>query len=699
MSFSKVKIEGSALPSAPFDFSHDFTGTLDWGTMSVTQCKLLPLAGIKSNCRNQFLVRLAPMPSATFGRIWLRQYHQFVPLTDIFKQFPHFLAQVQRLNDTDHLLQRVNQLPSISSDTLLWYLLKSGNAHNWYYKRTGSSILTNAWTNQSISSTVVGTAFFKAVTSANNVFRIGQSFEFSNSNYKFDPSYSDFKAYSHYQSDDVCLTSRLTRKGLRLYNAMLGAGYKPSWDSNLVVSALGLFAVYKAYWDCMHLPQFDNFEDSSLYRLIRYYDINGTDRIFSLSRGEESWMPALKALWDNFFDDLANMWYSSNVDFTSAHLPYNINMVEGDMTDLMNSQFMSGIQYETGKGDPQFIDATASAGLVPKTNNAWMSQLDDEYAKRLYYYVNKRSQIGYDLKNLLRIRGYGQFIDDVESRFLGRSSTQITVSELLSTSDTTDSNTTIDSEKGRKLGDYAGQASKFDQGNCFSFTNSEIGYQVSFATIVPDSRMDMALDGSLLGTTPLTFYSSQFDGFGYSSTPRACIGHEDAFTYITSQGDVNANIFGIKPRFMEWKVSNSIRSGLMSLRSQRNTWNSWHLDRIIYQNQNEDVQTTAWTSSTNSWKDNVDPSTPSSDIMPNATKEWRYPTKYGFLNNYDRIFYDGQFDFEHVFDSNDDEYPKDNFMIQMVFDYRARANMLPVSSSWETIECDDDPEHVFTVTK
>lgn len=697
MSLSKVNVERVTLPKSRFDYSHDVLTTFDWGECQPVNCRLLPVAGMKVKMSSDYQIRLAPMPSPTFGRIFFRLYHQFVPLTDIFKQFPHFLAQVERLNNVGYQLSRVNRLPTLTTDVLMYYLCRYGFAHSWIHYRNGQDAVTTSWDPASGESTTDNNwnCIFKGVGATPVNFHFGQNvtFDLNNPNYKFDPSTADFRAVSTNGSNDYCFTARLTRRGMRLYKAILGSGLKPSFDTNVEVSALPLFAVYKAYWDVFHLPQFDNFEDSSLFALIRYYDVNGSDHVFSLNNDSQTWMSTLKPLWDRFFNDLANMWYSANVDFVSAHLPYNIYTDQTDMIDLLNVNEMKGISSPTADNGVSTFGASYD-NLNPDLPS-WLNQLDDEYARKLYYAINKKSQIGYDLRKLLLVRGYGQWVEDVDSKFLGKSVSQITVSELLSTSDTSNSG-------GKELGDYSGQASLFDSKKPITFENKEIGYAITLAVIVPESRQSMALDGSALGVTPQEFYTPLFDGFGMSATPRICIGNDDRMVYTNQHayGDIGNSIFGIKPRFMEYKLANSIRSGCFALQSQRNTWNSWHLDRLIYQHENETIQTDAWQSATNRWKDNVKPSdTAPTDIMPNAMSEWRYPTKFGFLGHYDRIFYDGQFNFDGAFDRNDELYPDDNFMMSMVFNCFASGRMLPVQDTWETIECEDESHNTVSVTK
>lgn len=698
MSLSKVKVEKTTLPVARFDWSHDTLTTFDWGEVQPVHTKLLPVAGMKSKLSCDFQVRLAPMPSPTFGRIFLKLYHQFVPMTDIFKQFPHFLAQVERLNNVGNNMKRVQRLPTITTDVLMYYLCQRSFAHTWYYYRGGNGTITNDWqpsTTQETSDNQWNVIFRGLGSSPVNFhFGYGGAYDVNNADYIYNPAEADFRAVGASSSSvDVTFTSRLTRKGLRLYKAITGAGLKPSFDTNVEVSALPLFAVYKAYFDVFHLPQVDNYEGTALYRLIRYYDVNGTDHVFSLANDTQSWMPTLKLLWDAFFEELANMWYTANCDFVSSHLPYDISAADSKMSDLLNVDEISTITSYNGASGSHTTAALNNASLTGDTSY-WLNQLDDEYARKLYYYINRKSQVGYDLRKLLLLRGYGEYVNDVESKYLGKSTTQIVVSQLLSTSDTS-------AAGGKELGDYAGQSSVFDSKSPVIFENKQIGYQISLAVIVPETRMSNALDGSSLGVTPTSFYSGLFDGFGMSATPRLCIGYDDRVVYTRpNTGEIGNTIFGIKPRFMEYKVANSIRNGCFLLQSQRDTWNSWHLDRLIYQHENETVQTSPFDATTQKWKDKVNPSSLPLDNMPDAQSEWRYPTKFGFLGHYDRIFYDGQFSFDMTFDRNDELYPTDNFMCQMVINNFVSGRMLPVSKTWETIECEDDTKaQTFTITK
>ena len=83
MSFNNIQYQTSTHPHESFDLSHDTLTSCGFGEVQPTSVRLLPTIG-KSKVQTSVLIRLAPLVSPTWGRMWFHQYHQFVAIEDIF---------------------------------------------------------------------------------------------------------------------------------------------------------------------------------------------------------------------------------------------------------------------------------------------------------------------------------------------------------------------------------------------------------------------------------------------------------------------------------------------------------------------------------------------------------------------------------------------------------------------------------------
>ena len=75
--------------------------------------------------------------------------------------------------------------------------------------------------------------------------------------------------------------------------------------------------------------------------------------------------------------------------------------------------------------------------------------------------------------------------------------------------------------------------------------------------------------------------------------------------------------------------------------------------------------------------------------MPSASTSWQQVCKYGFLANYNRLFYNVKQDINSdtispLFPVDYGEF--DNFITQTVFDVRVTNWLKPVQNSYDTVE-------------
>lgn len=723
MSLNNVKIEEDSIKRSPFNFGHDTFTTLEHGVCQPIHVKHV-LGGSKNTLSCTQMTRLAPLIHPTFGRITLSQYWQFVSCRSLLKQFPHFLGQVERYQSYAAGAQIVSKLPTITAQMLLYYLSTKGWSQ--YYTRAqtdGSPDVTKEWnlftpTSTSKDATISSWNFLSTGSNGVNFHPLSEILSIhsvTHSSY-FTPDKADYSWYApaSTSSNDHLTTLKLTTYGCRLNSAFIACGMIPSMDNTIKYNCLPLFALYKAYFDIMRRPlvQYYNWETCSLYKLLRWYDVNGCGFEMSLQNDSQSWMAELHDLWEDFIHDLSEMYYSSNVDFLSAHLPLDFmssssTLARMDAIENLTSYTANESSKTFGSRQDSYghnMDGLNPLSGLPMTGNtassvrAWFNQLSDEWCRMAYYYINKRSQIGYNLAAELRLRGFSDFVDDVDSAYIGNSRTLLPISEVISTSDT----------ETRSLGDYAGQSSKYSDLPTYHYNAKEQGYIIGMVCVNPEIRQCNQASEDALSSTSSEWYSNVTDGFGYSATPRISIGYYDACESLQNNTTTrvsttdSSTAFGLVPRHFGKKLCSNLKLGAAALNSQRENWESFYLDRPLTAHV-RGAEVRSYSSSDGKFKNNMgDTLTPllNGYGLPDADSSWRFYAQSSMTNQYNRIFEYGQIEQIPYLDSTQyNGYPVHNYMSIFVINHNCVQSMLPCSMSWETIECEDDPNRLATTTK
>lgn len=715
MSFSNVAVGSNAVPASQFDFSKDITTTFDFGECQPTNVKLLVSRG-KSKISTEQIIRLAPLVSPAFGRLRFHQYHQFVPMSDIFPSFGDFLANTARINEpTNPLLGKFSKIPNIPSNLLMVALLhkKCGRMKNQAALRsTTATAEDNAavWTPK--SDAYSDRALQSMIPHVSTMFDTTAIIdtEIQNASMFCRPDEADFVAYLpkgyKYNSAQAALGSdriwvhKHSRRSLRLYKIFLACGMKPTFKHEFDYSALPLLAFFKAYWDIMRLPQYDNIQNTAFWRLIKFYEINGSVSIDLATYSQLS--KNCLDLWFQFFEELCECFYTSNADFVSAHEPVTkvtIPSYADQYGDLDGTEWKSNDSSFENLNAPKY-----DLGIVHPAGG--FSHLDIDFLMKAYYWCNQKSQIGYNLRELIKAKGYETKLQGFKKTcYIGSTSDPITVDEVLSTAE----------GQNTEVGDYAGVASCKGGSKAFKYYNNEAGYIVSFACILPDPSTTMQIDPAVLGigngadAGVYPFYSPILDGLGKVSSPKAVAGYESLVEYSCDKGKTGTHFdssytedkdeFGTCPPFMGNKVGYNIRNGLMAINSQRDTFAPWTMDRMSLEGKIHIDETTFGAyDPTGFYTDNIGTTLAHRGQIPLAGAHWRKIFSYPGLCNYKRIFYDGgdlQSGTSYAgsslwYKTADDEYPADDFMCLMRYTQISTQSMLPVSRTWDTI--DDEQE-------
>ncbi|QCS36013.1 major capsid protein [Capybara microvirus Cap1_SP_90] len=733
MNLSSVKIEKeSTLKKQKFDLTHDVNTTFNWGELQPLQCRFLPLGDTKSVFNIDSLVRLAPLTAPTFGRMFLKQFHQFVPISDIFPYYNEMLADlpITVTNPSDpsvSLTSRISAVPTISPVHLMAHILEG--ARFIIYES-----LQDPTQDTGSDSTIMYSVSRHEYDLHKSEYLLPLFFQLSTQDraictntiqYGIKPDVAIIPSgeveyeipwkpeAGDYVYTKLCTVAgvekwrtysfRLSSRGKRLRKILLGLGYQPyfeistgAYDVN--VSVLPILAYYKAYWDLFRLPQYDNYEETLLCKMYKSWKAHGSFAGLKFVTGTASGLHSTICgtyLYD-LLGEMKDLWYTEEMDYISSHT---------DGTALTTSRDLGmNIPYQRAQNFPNVVDAPVANGGVfnpyssdtenhsasgiafrPGVSGATFTQLDDELLKKMYYWCNKQSNIGYQLREVLTAKGYQSYVNTCTSNYIGSNVVPIEVEAVTSLAETDKA----------QLGQYAGRGVKGNSGSKFSFTNNEPGYLISMACIVPSAGFNSAVDPTLYGIDRYTIYNPQFDGFGLEPTRRSSVG--STYGVERSGSNTMGDIFGFIPRYSGFKVATNILNGDMSLMSMRDTYYPYQLDRQIIQNNlsTNPIDTGEHTKDA-SFRFDI-PAGTVHQSMPNAGKSWRFPTRYGYLGNFNRIFRNGVTSDQP--DLDNDVSDIDNFLSHNVINYSMFANMLPISESWDTIECEDDPDRVINVNK
>ena len=315
----------------------------------------------------------------------------------------------------------------------------------------------------------------------------------------------------------------------------------------------------------------------------------------------------------------------------------------------------------------------------------------------MYRWTNRDSQIGREIADVLKARGYGYYVYSSKSNWIGYTEQSIPISDVVSSSDTYNK----ESGSGMLLGEYAGRGLGYDESKSFSYESDTFGWWISIESVVPVAGYSQAIDGNNLCIQKHQFYSADFDGLGYEVTPKSVIVGSVPF------GSASINLqregFGLIPRYSSLKVAFNKSNGGFGLRSRKRIFDTYCLDKEIDVGERE-VSLVSTSSSADTFGVrkvfNV-------DDFPTCGDYWRYINRYPWLGKFDRIFADADSRSEfwnkvHSWTMDDSyatiQWSDEQFIIHNVVNLQSFAPMLPIA---ETFGTEDDETGSFndSVTK
>ena len=501
---------------------------------------------------------------------------------------------------------------------------------------------------------------------------------------------------------NVAIAVRLSSFGARIYKILKACGFELNFaDNTSELDILPIFAYYKTYFDSFGLCLYQNYESTNAQYLLNQYD-NGNSTRFDWGNAE----------FCRFVYDLGNCFVADVQDFVSAHQRTDAvsSNSEGFINNIVldpNSQGQDNVpnidQYPTPQNEHSTVADITNHVYINKVNH---SEVTAELLKRLYKFTNRNTIAGRRIAELLRAGGYGSYVDEQKSSFIGYGEVQINVSDVNATAD---SYNTPD-QRGSVLGEYVGKGVGYDDKTSskkFSYETNEAGYWVTMIAIVPNAGYTQTLDPTLYAVEREDEYQREMDGLGMEFTRKSAVCGECDWYDKNSDGIKNAYraSYGLVPRHTAYKVAHQLLSGDFALRSTRDGYLPYSVDKFIDCGDRRVVERfpeqalpgvrffTAHHGLTVSQ-------------LPLAGNAWRFNARYPWLNNFTRIFasYMTDFDIDLINDENDMLHYElmhktyDGFIVLGKFLMDCYAPMLAIADSYGTTD-ENDGHGDMTFTK
>lgn len=682
MSFKNIVL-GVQRKKYTHNLSFDNNTTMDFGVLQPLLSQYMePKSNIKVSAKQ--LVRLAPMPTPSFARMFLRNYATFVKMTDVVPYHECLLAKLPF--STGSSTYTPAKMPFTDCRTLTFFLLSMSKYGVWWRSSTqvykpvilsdipniGASAQNAFLTEFNIKLPKNADSLVKDFTS--NI--VGAS---SVDDMTFSPLASDYTVSLNDGQYVLCFQFNAKVNAIR--KQFLGLGYALNLYDTTELSLAPLLAYYKAYYNLFGLTRDLPFETTncfSLVKLIEDYSIDFSKKTILEVTSTTSFYGKFIA----FLRDLGNLYYTDSNSYIAAQRDNIVNNTPLRSLSALSSQ--SGLL--TPNYSPDNISSFINPPVVPvlgskdsNANQPFLTQLSLDVLKRLTTFVNKDSAIGKRLSDWVKVHFGAEVSNSLfEDAFrLNSWSTAIDIDDVFSTSDTADVGT---KNKGDFLGSYAGTGTGFSKSG-FSFVAPVHGYCFVLSCIVPLTNCFQGIDPTLLGIDLDTIPQPEFDALGFEATPRdVFISDNDVCVKPTKAYN---DTFGFVPRYTGFKVKKNIVNGDMSKGYFKTDLLPYFNDRMFYNN----------TVKFDPKSDGILMSF-TSDNVPNASTEFQKICRYAFLGNFNRLFYNSGSLFPTT-GSATDSVPtsyvlSDNFIVQTVFDVRVSNWLKPVQNSYDTIDEDVD---------
>lgn len=643
----------------------DNNTTMDFGFCQPLFCQfLLPDSNISVSAKQ--LVRLAPMPVPSFARVSLVNKFVFVPWSDLCGYYEAMLSNMPYNGSVVP-----TQLPYVYNAYLSKCLLDNslGSVATFYeVDTTVPSPITYKMCTAMDALTYAESLATQWETELSE-HACNKKFSFTPAQFKdtaVSPNSADYLVNFVAGEKHVIAAFRYSTRVKHLRSVFIGLGYSLALQDWSKVNALPIFAFYKAWFDIFAPKRTVAWTDTDVFKFLKYV----SDSYFINLGNDEDNMNVV-------FKSLSDCYYVSNDDFVSVH--------RSTLENVSLNRFPFITELGVSTSTPNF--STSQQPYSYSTNA--LSLISFDVVKRLTRFVNKDSIIGQKMSTWVRNHFGAQVANSLyqDVYHVKTDILPLQINDVFSTADTADAS----SQSGERLGSYAGKGIGFGDTGC-RFHSDRHGYLLCISAIVPKSGYFQGNDTSLYGLDRFTLPSADFDALGMEVTPFGFIAGDIGYTDMTASTDQKLDYsagFGFVPRFSGYKFKKNIVNGDMSRRSLIDSMSPYYLDRIL---QTGDA---LYQSMADNKFAKIRQFYPS---LPKASEQWRYLTKYPWLGDYDRIFYND--DVYHgststPVDSSSEDIDgsaarPDNFIVQSLFTMKIQDVLKPLAMSYDTFDEDSD---------
>lgn len=688
MSFKSVLLGTSAHKNYTHNMSFDNNTTMDFGFLQPLLSQyMLPNSTIKVNSKQ--LVRLAPMPTPSFARMYLQNFARFVKMTDVVPYYESLLSGISFTTSSGSSVKPV-RMPVTTNSFLLWYLLTMSRCtvYERYVLNPNKPPLEYGWRPIKFVNNVnldwvrnllLNRFSFDGSLTVNRLPTLVDIDDFVIS-----PMQADYILQADYLDDGtdgqymLCFEFSSDAKHIR--KQLIGLGYSLNGEDNKPVSIAPLLAYYKAYYDYFGLTRGKQFEQTVCFRIIgliwdyytSFYQIDDTVTSVNL------------AVFMDFLSEFANLYYTDASSYIAAHRSSPMNGAAQRLPDV-NTGVWSLVDYAstTGSASRTYLQRNRFGIPANPASPPQFTWLSIDLLRRLTRFVSKDSVIGKRLSDWVKVH-YGS---DVSFNLfqdcfnISEWRTAIDIDDVFSTSETADVG---NKNKGDYLGAYAGKGIGFGKGG-FTFKAPTHGFVFVMSCIVPITNIFQGNDPTLYAIDNDTIPHPEFDALGYEFTPKGVFLSDNFLLGEKDDLNLTKGGFGWVPRYTGFKVKKNIVNGDMCCGYYKRDLLPYFNDRLIL---SHSASLTLITDDkgveTGNYKFSI-----ANNNVPSASTSWQQICKYGFLTNYNRLFYNSKADLvdDFYFKSRPLEYGlNDNFITQTVFDVRVTNWLKPVQNSYDTVD-------------
>lgn len=684
LQFPKISLGSSAKKRYSRKMDFDNNTTMDFGFVQPLLSQRMEANGdIRVSAKQ--LVRLAPMPVPSFARVAMHCDASFVPTSEVV---PYYEAMVSGQSySVGSATYKPTALPT-TTNAFLCYLVLLTSRCTVYTFIPGTStqfsryVYSSSDTSVNIPVSKLPNRVIAKMSGASITFEntIPEHLKFGTTNdHDFDdntdvtPESADYIVFTNGIHDGnvklaFCFDFSLAARHLR--SILIGLGYGLNFNDRQPVSIVPLMSYYKAYYDLYAPQRTSNWLTTPCYKLIKYIEDNYYTTFYPVvSSGVGTPISNLTqlTLLQNLCDSLQACFYTSPDDYLSIHRATpNLSSNSVSFSNLDGSP----VSLSTDSSKLPYIE-----GSVPIFN------VRLQMLQRLSRYVNKDSIIGKKMSEWLKVHFGADVANSLfkDSYHLSHSRLDLQINDVFNTADTAGIS---GSGTGEHLGAYAGKGIGFGEMS-FKFHAPVHGYVFVLATIVPKASVFQGNTPDLYCINNDTIPNPDYDAVGLEATPLGVFRDDNSLSLQLTGETVTNKTFGFVPRYSGLKIKKNIVNGDMSRRGTFDSMSPYYLDRILTSNL---LTSTPKDASKGYYYVNY-----RNHDLPTASEQWRYPCRYSWLGNFDRLFINSGDALQH-FDS--DSNISDNFIVQSIFNVSVTDFLKPLSQSFDTYEDSSDTSTV-----